>query len=129
LKRKQKIYRRKEEIMMMIFKTIDGLFKGMKIGVLALAVAGIFGSVGLLFMNISLGLASTSVFLATLIGSASLVLILAPEGLLKRFIKKDNIVNKRYFISSVVLVIAFAIVGFVYFNVGGFPALNIPFLN
>jgi len=29
----------------MIFKTIDGLFKGMKIGVLALAVAGIFGSV------------------------------------------------------------------------------------
>jgi len=129
LKRKQKIYRRKEEIMMMIFKTIDGLFKGMKIGVLALAVAGIFGSVGLLFMNISLGLASTSVFLATLIGSASLVLILAPEGLLKRFIKKDNIVNKRYFISLVLLVIAFAIVGFAYLNVGGFPALNIPFLN
>ncbi|MFV0394606.1 MAG: hypothetical protein ACK5LC_09455 [Coprobacillaceae bacterium] len=114
---------------MMIFKTIYGLFKGTRYGVLGLSLLGIIGSIILLCMNITLGVASTSIFLASLIGSAGLLLLLLPELIVHKLMKLEMIMDRRYLIGAVLLVVAFTIVGLIYVSTGGFPTLNIPFTN
>lgn len=105
----------KEEKQM--FKTIDGLFIGIRFGVLGLAALGIAGSVILFFANISLGLLSALLCVAAFALCAALVLLLMPGQMTK----------KRAAAAAVGLVLAFAIAGITYYTNGGFPQMNLLF--
>lgn len=107
----------------MLTKTIDSLFIGMRYGVWVLGILGIFGSVILLVVNLSLGVPSALVFIASLFLSVGVALGLMPEMLVK-----GDFLSKRYVIALEALILAIVIMGGVYFVSGGFPELNLLFI-
>lgn len=107
----------------MLTKTIDSLFIGIRYGVWVLGILGIIGSVILLVVNLSLGVPSALVFIASLFLSVGVALGLMPEMLVK-----GDFLSKRYVIALVALILAIVIMGGVYFVSGGFPELNLLFI-
>lgn len=110
---------------MKLFETIDGLLAGTKYLAWAIALVGIAGSVVLFFANLSLGLASAMVFVAALLLSVAVTLMLLPEKLSKGKLADQK---KRMTVGCVLLVLAVAVMGITYFACGGFPALNLLFI-
>ena len=82
------------------------------------------GSVILFFFNLSLGITSALVFVAALLLSVAVTLLLLPKALVKG--KLDS--PKRIVVGCVALVLAVAIMGIIYFVSGGFPSLNLLFV-
>lgn len=109
---------------MKLFESIDGLFIGTKYLVWAIGLVGIVGSVILFLANLSMGFASAMVFIAALLLSIAVTLLLLPTQLAKGKLAD----KKRVVIGSVALVLAVAVMGIIYFANGGFPALNLLFL-
>lgn len=109
---------------MSLFKVIDGLFVGLRYGVLCLSILGIFASIVLFFLNISMGMAALMVFVATLALSVSLTLFLVPEA----FIKKNISNKKRYATGATLVIVAAIVMGITYFTASGFPELNLLFM-
>ncbi len=109
--------------MMGLFKTVDGLLAGTKYLAWGIALVGIGGSVILFFANIGLGFASAAVFIAALFLSIGVTLLLLPKALAKKKLEGKS----RYIIGGVAIVIAVAVMGIVYLNAGGFPAVNLIF--
>ena len=109
---------------MKLFDTVDGLLVGTKYLAWGIGLVGIVGSVVLFFANIPLGMASAVTFLAALLFSVSVTLLLFPKKLTEGKLEKLS-GNKRYIIGSAVLVAAVAVMGVVYLTNGGFPALNL----
>lgn len=110
---------------MKLFETIDGLLTGTKYLAWAIALVGIVGSVILFFCNLSLGLASAMVFVAALLLSVAVTLMLLPEKLAKGKLADQR---KRMTVGCVLLVLAVVVMGVTYFSCGGFPALNLLFI-
>nr|WP_308626291.1 hypothetical protein [uncultured Eisenbergiella sp.] len=109
---------------MKLFDTVDGLLVGTRYLAWGIALVGIVGSVILFFANIPLGMASAATFLAALLFSVSVTLLLLPKKLTEgKFEKLAG--NKRYIIGAAALVAAVAVMGIVYLTKGGFPALNL----
>ncbi|MGM9602713.1 MAG: hypothetical protein ACI3W5_14165 [Faecousia sp.] len=109
---------------MKLFESIDGLLVGTKYLAWAIGLVGIVGSVILFFANLSMGFASAMVFIAALLLSVAVTLLLLPKKLAKGKLAS----NKRIVIGSVALALAVAIMGITYFSNGGFPALNLLFV-
>lgn len=109
---------------MKLFETIDGLLAGTVYLVWGIALVGITGSVILFFANLSLGFASTVVFVAALLLSLAVTLMLLPKGLAKGRLADQR---GRMVVGGVLLVLAAVIMGITYFACGGFPALNLIF--
>lgn len=109
---------------MTIFKTIDGLFIGTRYGVWGIAVLGIVGSIILGFFNLALGIYSLLVFVAALLLSVGVTLLLLP----KIFVKGNFLTGKRYIAGSVLTILSVIIIGTVYLQNGGFPELNLVFI-
>lgn len=107
---------------MKLFESIDGLLVGTKYLCWAIGLVGIIGSVILFFCNLSLGFASAMVFVAALLLSVAVTLLLLPEKLAKGKLADQK---KRVTIGTVLLVLAAAIMGIIYLVSGGFPALNL----
>lgn len=110
---------------MQLFETIDGLLASTKYLAWAIALVGIVGSVILFFANLSLGFASAMVFVAALLLSVAVTLMLLPEKLAKGKLADQR---KRMVVGGVLLVLATAVMGITYFACGGFPALNLIFV-
>lgn len=110
---------------MKLFDTIDNLLVGAKYLCWAIGLVGIFGSVILFFCNLSLGIASALVFVAALLLSVAVTLMLLPEKLAKG---KLGDPKKRMTVGCVLLVLSVALMGVIYLVSGGFPALNLLFI-
>ena len=110
---------------MKLFETIDGLLVGTWYLAWAIALLGIVGSALLFFANLSLGLASAVVFIAALLLSVAVTLMLLPGKLAKGRLADRR---KRMVVGGVLLVLAAAIMGITYFACGGFPTLNLIFV-
>lgn len=108
---------------MKLFDSIDGLLAGTRYLAWGIALLGIVGSVVLFFANLSLGLGSAAVFLATFFLAIGVTLLLLPKPLSKG--KLEGI--KKYGIGAVAVVIALIVMGAVWFTNGGFPAVNLIF--
>lgn len=108
---------------MKLFHSIDGLLVGTKYLAWAIGLIGIVGSVILFFVNLSMGFASAMVFIATLLLSVAVTLLLLPKPLAKGKLSG----NKRFVIGTVALVLAVAVFGITYYANGGFPELNLLF--
>lgn len=109
---------------MKLFDMIDGLLAGTKYLVWAIGLVGILGSVILFFANLPLGLSSAMVFVAALLLSVGVTLLLLP----KQLIKGKLAGSKRLVLGGAALILAVAIMGIIYFTVGGFPVLNLLFV-
>ena len=109
---------------MMLFTTIDYLFKATRYGSWGIGILGVIASAILVFANLSLGGASALLFIATLLVSIAVVLLLAPHKLVSERIAD----KKRYIISGTCLGIAIAVGGLVYLTNGGFPEVNLLFV-
>ena len=109
---------------MKLFETIDGLLVGTRYLAWGIGVIGIAVSVVLFFVNLSLGFASAMVFVAELLLSIAVMLLLLPERLAKGKLAG----NKRLVIGAAALVLAAAIMGITYLVSGGFPAMNLLFV-
>lgn len=107
-----------------LFKVIDYLLVGTKYLAWAMGLVGMVGSVILFFFNLSLGITSALVFVAALLLSVAVTLLLLPKALVKG--KLDS--PKRIVVGCVALVLAVAIMGIIYFVSGGFPSLNLLFV-
>lgn len=113
-------------MIMLLFNTIDSLFKGTRFGVWGLAVLGILASVGLAIVNVPLGLAAFGVCVATLFLSIGIALLLLPSSFEKklatRLPKKEQVI-----VASLALGVALVVVALAYFSTGCFPELNLLF--
>ena len=105
----------------MLFKTIDYLFKATRYGSWGIGLLGTVASVILVFANLSLGGASALLFVATLLVSLAVSLLLAPHKLVADRIED----KKRFIVSSVCLGLAIMLGGLVYLSNGGFPEINL----
>lgn len=110
---------------MKLFETIDGLLIGARYLAWAIALVGIICSVVLFFVNLPLGFASAIVFVAALLLSVAVTLMLLPAKLAKGRLSSQR---KRMVGGGVLLVLAAAVMGITYFACGGFPALNLLFV-
>jgi hypothetical protein len=126
LVRNRQTKNRKLEMIMLLFNTIDSLFKSTRFGVWGLAVLGILASIGLAIVNVPLGLAAFGVCVATLFLSIGITLLLLPsyfeKKLATRLPKKEQVI-----IASLALGVALVVVALAYFSTGGFPELNLLF--
>lgn len=109
--------------MMGLFKTIDGLLAGTKYLAWGIALLGIAGSVVLFFANIGLGFGTAAIFIATLLLSIGVTLLLMPKQLAKGKFESKS----RYIAGAVSIVISVVVMGIVYMSAGGFPAVNLIF--
>lgn len=109
---------------MKLFDSIDGLLKGTRYLAWGIALLGIVGSVILFFANISLGMTSAAIFLATFFLAIGVTLLLLPKQLAKGILEG----NKKYLIGTVALIVAFVVAGIVWFSNGGFPEVNLLFV-
>ena len=107
-----------------LFKTIDGLLIGTRYLCWGLGVLGMAGSVVLMAVNLSMGIGAVMTFAAALLLSIAVTLLLLPDQIAKGALKG----NKRYIVGAVLLILATAVMGIVYFANGGFPALNLIFV-
>lgn len=110
----------------MLEKTINGLFVFTRYLVWALGVLGIVGSAILAVCNFIMGLSAVLLFVSTFLLSVAVTLLLMPEALINKL--PVSLIEKRFVISGVALVIATVITGVVYFTQGGFPELNLIFM-
>lgn len=110
---------------MMIGNVIDGIFKCTRYGVWGIAVLGILASALMIFTNIGLGFGSVMISVALLLVSIAVTMLLMPKAIFKNY----ELDTKKIVISIALLVIAAAIAGITYFAVGGFPALNLIFMQ
>lgn len=109
---------------MKLFEVIDYLLIGIRYGSWVLGVIGIIGSVILGFANVSLGFGAVLIFVATLLLSITLTLLLAPSKLAAKYISN----NRKFIVSGIAFVAALVITGIVYWTNGGFPELNLIFI-
>lgn len=108
----------------MLSKTINGLFIKTYYGVWGLGVLGIFGSLILVFVNISLGMSSLLTCVALLCLSLTITM-----GLLPKFFIKGALLEKiRIPLTIITALLAISIMGIVYLTTGGFPELNLLFI-
>lgn len=110
---------------MKLFESIDGLLVGTKYLCWAIGLVGTIGSAILFFCNLSLGFSSAMVFIAALLLSVAVTLMLLPEKLAKGKLANKK---KRMIVGCVLLVLAAAVMGIIYFTCGGFPELNLLFI-
>ena len=108
-----------------LFKTIDGLLIGTRYLCWGLGVLGMAGSVVLMAVNLSMGIGAVMTFAAALLLSIAVTLLLLPDQIAKGALEG----NKRYIVGAVLLILATAVMGIVYFANGGFPALNLMALR
>ena len=99
----------------MLSKTIDGLFIATRYLVWMMGVLGIFISVILTLVNVSNGINAVLLFIATLLLSIAITLLLMPNQLLEKNFIPVIIKEKRFTISIVLLVVALGLSAFVYF--------------
>lgn len=109
---------------MKLFDVIDGLLVGTKYLTWGIALAGIFGSVILLFANLSMGSGAVMVFVAAFLLSVGVTLLLMPKQLAKGKLES----NRRFAAGGVAVSLAVIVMGITYFANGGFPALNLLFI-
>ena len=109
---------------MKLFETIDGLLVGTRYLAWAIALLGIAGSVILFFTNLTLGFPSAVVFVAALLLSVAVTLMLLPGKLARGRLAGRK---KRMAVGGVLLVLAAAVMGIIYLACGGFPPLNLIF--
>lgn len=110
---------------MILFKMIDALLIGTKYLGWGIALVGIVGSIILFFMNLSLGMASALVFMASFLLAVGVTLLLLPKTLTKGSLSNST---RRNSIGTVALILAIIIMGITYFTTGGFPELNLLFI-
>jgi len=109
---------------MMLFKTIDYLLKATRYGSWGIGLLGIGASVILLFANLSVSASSALLFVATLLVSIAVSLLLAPSKLIS-----GKMEDKRKFgVSGACLGVALVIAGAVYLTNGAFPEVNLLFI-
>lgn len=106
-----------------LFKTIDSLLAGTKYLVWGIALLGIVGSVILFFANIGLGFGTATIFIATLLLSIGVTLLLLPKQLAKGKFESKS----RYIGGAFSIVISVCVMGVIYMSAGGFPAVNLIF--
>lgn len=111
--------------MMLLFKTIDNLIISTRYLGWGIALVGNAISIVLFFANLSLGLASAVTFVAAFLMCVGVTLLLLPRTLAKGPLAEAK---KRNIVGAVVLLLAAAVMGVVYFSVGDFPALNLLFI-
>lgn len=107
-----------------LFKIIDGLLVGTKYLAWGMGVLGIILSIVLFFANISLGFASAATFIAALLLSVAVTLLLWPTPFAKGVFGGKG----KYIIGGICLALAVLVFAIVYFVSGGFPALNLLFV-
>lgn len=112
---------------MILSDVINGLFIGLRYLVWGLGVVGIPVSIILLIANIAGGIGGIGIMLALLLLSGALALLLMPNSLVEKL--PDVLQEKRYFIGAIAVIIAALLAGIVYFTVGGFPSLNLLFIQ
>lgn len=108
---------------MKLFESIDGLLVGTRYLAWAIAVLGIIGSAVLFVANLPLGFGTAVVFIASFFLSVGVTLLLLPKQLAKGKLAG----GKKYVIGAVAVVLAVAVMGFVWVANGGFPAVNLIF--
>lgn len=108
---------------MMIFKTIDNIFKISKYGIWIMALLGLPCSTVLMVYNIPNGFTSVIVCFSALLLSMALILILLPL----KFVKRDIFDMKRYIVGIILSIFSLVLFGLVYFSLGTFPKLNLIF--
>ncbi len=106
---------------MKLFGVIDYLFIGTRFGCWGLGILGIVVSVVLAIVNIPMGVGSALIFIAALLLSMAIALLLAPKG----FFSKKLSETKRIAFSVGSVAAAMLLAGGVYWLTGGFPALNL----
>lgn len=109
---------------MMLFKTIDYLFKGTRYGVWSIALLCIPCCIVLTICNFSYGLTAIFTCLSALLLSMAIVLILLP----KVFIQAEFIETKRLYLGVGLSVLSLIIMGIVFITIGDFPQLNLIFI-
>ena len=97
---------------MSLFKTIDHLFIGTKLLTWGIGVVGMVASIVLFFANISLGISSAAVFIATFFLANAVSLLLLPNVLSKGILAS----KKKYIVGSIALIASLAIITIVYFS-------------
>lgn len=111
---------------MLIFKVIDCLFIFTRYLCFSMGVAGILGSIILALCNISLGIYSVLLFLAAFLLSIAVTLLLMPEKIISKL--PSALVEKRWVLSIVLLIVSTVLTGVIYFLCGGFPEMNLIFI-
>ena len=109
---------------MKLFEVIDYLLIGTRYLGWGLGVLGMACSVVLIAANLSLGIASAATFLAALLMSVGVFLLLLPKAFAKGILEG----NKKYIVGAAALILATAVLGVVYFSTGSFPAINLIFV-
>ena len=112
----------------MLLTIIDSLFIATRYLVWMLGVLGMFISVILALVNVSNGINAVMLFIATLLLSIAITLLLIPNQLLNKKFIPVIIKEKRFTISIVLLVVALGLSAFVYFIGNGFPVINLIFI-
>lgn len=109
---------------MKIFEVIDYLFVGIRYGSWGIGLLGIVASIVLAIANVGMGFSAVILFVATLLLSIAISLLLAPQKWMAK--KLSN--KKKYTISAVCLIGAVLIAGITFLTNSGFPELNLLFI-
>lgn len=112
---------------MFIFNIIDYLFVFIRYLCFGMGAVGIVGSVILALCNMSMGMNAVLLFVAAFLLSIALTLLLMPSKMVEKL--PSGLMDKRWTISIVALVVATALTGIIYFTNGGFPTLNLIFMT
>lgn len=112
---------------MMLSSVINGLFIGLRYLVWAMGVIGIPVSIILLIANIAGGIGAIGLMVATLLLSVAITLMLMPSSLVEKL--PEGLQEKRFLVGVIAVIVAALLAGIVYFTVGGFPSLNLLFMN
>ena len=95
---------------MKLFESIDGLFVGTRYLTWGIALLGTIASVILFFANLSLGVGSAAVFIATFLLSIGISLLLLPKPLAKAKLES----SKKYLVGAVFIILAVVIMGIIW---------------
>lgn len=109
---------------MMIFKTIDTIFKSTRYGVWALALLGIPCCIILVICNFSNGIAAMMTCFSALLITMAISLLLLPN----MFMKNNFLESKRMYLVASLSLVSLIVMGITYFAVGTFPELNLIFI-
>ena len=112
---------------MILSDVINWLFIGTRYLVWAMGLIGVPLSIILLVANIGGGIGAMGLMVATLLLSIALTLMLMPNSLVEKL--PEGLQEKRFLIGIVAVIVAAAFAGIVYFTAGGFPSLNLLFMQ
>lgn len=112
---------------MILSDVINGLFIGVRYLVWAMGIVGIPVSIILLIVNIGVGIGAIGLMFALFLLSLAITLMLMPSSLVEKL--PEVLQEKRFLMGTIAVIIAVLLAGIVYFTVGGFPSLNLLFIE